>query len=91
MTRKELLFAESNNPYQISMKTKLWDFLAFFGVSFAVALPVLFLGAFITSWFLNAYKLCQCDFKSPFKGEVIHAVGVLFPIAAPVTVWFDDK
>lgn len=43
-----------------------------------------------TAWCVNLYKLTQCDFASPYKGEVIHAVG-LFPPAAIVTVWFSDK
>jgi prepilin-type N-terminal cleavage/methylation domain-containing protein len=43
-----------------------------------------------TAWCVNLYKLTQCDFASPYKGEAIHAVGI-FPPAALVTVWFSDK
>ncbi len=43
-----------------------------------------------TCWCVNLYKLTQCDFEAPYKGEVIHAVGLIGP-AAVVTVWFDDK
>ena len=44
----------------------------------------------ITAWVINFYKLTQCDFQAPYKGEVIHAVG-LVPAFAPITVWFNDK
>jgi len=43
-----------------------------------------------TTWCVNLVKLTRCDFEPSYKGEVIHAVG-LIPFAAPVTVWFDDK
>lgn len=36
----------------------------------------------------NAYKLTQCDFESPYKCEVIHAVGMLPPFWV-AAVWFD--
>lgn len=44
----------------------------------------------LTAWAFNLEKLTQCDFAAPYKGEVIHAVGI-FPPASIVTVWFDDK
>ena len=47
-------------------------------------------GTIAVSWVVNIYKLTQCDFASPYKGEIIHAVG-LVPICAPFTVWCDDK
>lgn len=42
-------------------------------------------------WITNIVRLCKCDFASPYKGEIIHAVGVIIPPAAVVTVWFNDK
>lgn len=45
---------------------------------------------FGTAWVVNLYKLTQCDFAPSWKGEIIHAVGLL-PPAAIVTVWFSDK
>lgn len=43
------------------------------------------------AWVLNIVALTDCDFASPYKCEVIHAVG-LAPPAALVTVWFtSDK
>lgn len=44
----------------------------------------------IVSWIGNIYKLTQCDFASPYKGEVVHAIGII-PLAAPFTVWCDAK
>jgi hypothetical protein len=43
-----------------------------------------------TCWVVNVMKLARCDFEPPYRGEVIHAIG-LIPAAAVVTVWFDDK
>ena len=40
------------------------------------------------SWGINFYKLTQCDFESPYKCEVIHAAGIIPPIAL-FTAWFD--
>jgi len=42
------------------------------------------------AWIVNLYKLTQCDFAPSWKGEIIHAIGLL-PPAAVVTVWFNDK
>lgn len=42
------------------------------------------------AWITNAYKLTGCDFESPYKCEVVHAVGVLVPPASIATVWFDS-
>lgn len=41
-------------------------------------------------WFGNFYKFVNCDFTAPYKGEIIHAVG-LVPLLSIVTVWMDDK
>lgn len=41
----------------------------------------------LTAWVFNIYKLAECDFASPYRCEVIHAVGI-FPPAALITVWF---
>ena len=40
-------------------------------------------------WFYNAYKFSQCDFKSNYRCEALHAIGVLVPPASYVTVWFE--
>jgi hypothetical protein len=36
----------------------------------------------------NFVKLCQCDFASPYKMEVIHAIGIVMPPTSVITVWF---
>jgi hypothetical protein len=53
-------------------------------------LIILALIAIGTSWVVNFYKLTQCDFVAPYKGEVLHAVGII-PAASLVTVWFNHK
>jgi len=35
----------------------------------------------IIGWFLNVYKLCCCDFKEPYKAEIIRVLGVVTPIS----------
>lgn len=54
------------------------------GISFFI---VIIIGLF---WFSNLYKLIQCDFKRPWKGEIVHGIG-LIPFASVITVWNDDK
>ena len=40
------------------------------------------------SFFVNIYKLSECDFEAPYKCEVLHGVG-LVPLFSPIFVWFD--
>jgi hypothetical protein len=44
----------------------------------------------IGSWVGNFFKLLNCDFEPSYKGEIIHAIG-LVPVASVITVWYDDK
>ena len=56
-------------------------------------IELLFVMIWITvtvSWFINAYKLIQCDFEPSYKSEIIHAIGLLGPTAV-VTVWHSGK
>ncbi len=53
-------------------------------------ITLVFFFAIAFSWIGNLYKLTQCDFESPWKGEAIHAVGLFGP-ASLITVWFSDK
>lgn len=39
-------------------------------------------------WVKNIIKLAECDFESPYKAEVLHAVG-LVPIIGAVTGYID--
>ena len=39
----------------------------------------------------NVYKLFQCDFKSPYKCEVIHGIGVIIPPLSSVSAWFEEE
>jgi len=43
----------------------------------------------ISSYFVNAYKLVNCDFESPYRCEAIHGIG-LFPVFSLVTVFFES-
>jgi len=44
----------------------------------------------ISCWIGNVIRLVQCDFEAPYKGEIIHTLG-LAPGISLVTVWFNDK
>jgi hypothetical protein len=39
-------------------------------------------------WVKNVIKLADCDFKAPYKAEIIHAVGLVPPVGM-VTGWLD--
>ena len=51
-------------------------------------LVVLFWIACIAAWPINAYRLAKCDFQSPYKGEVVHGIGIFFPTFI-ITAWSD--
>lgn len=54
-------------------------------------LAICIIVVFTIFWAVNAYKFTDCDFKSPYRCEAIHAVGII-PVFSIVTVWFDtDK
>lgn len=44
--------------------------------------------AAVIGWFMNLYKLSQCDFEYPYKAEIIHSVGIV-PMVGAVTGWLD--
>ena len=46
----------------------------------------------LTGWVKNVVKLAHCDFQSPYKAEVVHAVGILPPVGM-ITGWIsiDDE
>ncbi len=41
----------------------------------------------IGCWVMNAIKLTDCDFEADYKCEVAHAIGLIGPSVALVTVW----
>ena len=55
-----------------------------------IFMGIVIYGIIVTPWIWNAAKLASCDFKSDYKCEVVHIIGVVIPPAAYVTVWFDD-
>ena len=52
-----------------------------------LAVLILFVALQFTSYFVNAYKLTQCDFESNYKCEVIHGLGLIPSPISIVTVW----
>jgi len=49
---------------------------------------VFILAIVASGWVKNLIKLSECDFKAPYKAEVIHIVGLAPPIGM-VTGWLD--
>ena len=37
-----------------------------------------------TGWGMNIHKLTQCDFKHPYKTEVVRVIGIIPPVGAIV-------
>jgi hypothetical protein len=52
-----------------------------------IVIWIIFVGG---CWIGNVVRLVQCDFEAPYKGEIIHALG-LVPGISLVTVWFSNK
>lgn len=58
---------------------QVWIIILLIGVALLVPL----------GWGWNIYKLTECDFKEPFKAEVIRGVGIfVFPVGV-VTGYLD--
>jgi len=41
-----------------------------------------------SGWIMNLKKLSDCDFKAPYKAEVIHTIGII-PVVGAVTGWMN--
>ena len=54
----------------------------------AVMLVSLLCVAQASAWLINAAKFVDCDFKSDYKCEVLHGIGIVAPPTALLTVWF---
>lgn len=50
---------------------------------------LLFWAVVISGYFMNIYKLIQCDFKAPYKAEAIRGVGVATGIIGCFVGWLD--
>lgn len=43
----------------------------------------------VVGWFLNAYRLTNCDFQTPYKCEVVRVTGIFVPPVGAVTGYMD--
>jgi len=43
----------------------------------------------LAGWVGNIVKFAGCDFKSPYKAEVIRGVGIIVPVVGAVTGYLD--
>lgn len=64
--------------------------LTLFGKSVGT-LGCLFYLFVIVSYITNAVKVFKCDWKSSYKEEVIHVVGVVIPPTCLVTAWYGTE
>lgn len=53
-----------------------------------ITIYIIILGIIGTGWVKNIIKLSDCDFKAPYKAEIIYGVGVI-PIVGMITGWLD--
>ena len=53
-----------------------------------IVVYAVFVIAIGAGWIKNLVKLASCDFKAPYKAEVIHTAG-LFPPVGAITGWMD--
>jgi len=56
------------------------------GFNIVELMTIIFVIFFFISWPVNLWKFTRCDFESPFKCEIFHALG-LIPVLSPFTVW----
>lgn len=60
------------------------------GLTIIELIIAIFIVILIISWPWNAIKLFSCDFKSDYKCEVIHGIGLAMPPLSIVTVLYKD-
>ena len=54
-----------------------------------LAVTAMILILLLLPWAYSGYKLYQCSINDNYKCEVVHAIGVVMPLASYVTVWFE--
>lgn len=45
----------------------------------------------VAGWGMNIYKFAKCDFKEPYKAEIVRGVGIPIPIVGIITGYMDIK
>ena len=65
------------------MKCKQNGFVA---VVLVIVIIVLFL---LVGWILNIVKLCDCDFQTPAKVEVVRIIGIFVAPVGGIIGWID--
>ena len=55
----------------------------------AGCLVLIFWLAALLGYFMNIYKFVQCDFKAPYKAEVIRGVGIATGVVGWFVGWLD--
>lgn len=57
-------------------------------IQLMLIIVILFILPAVFGWVKNVKKLAECDFKSPYKLEVIRTIGLVPPIGA-IVGWID--
>lgn len=42
-----------------------------------------------SSWYVNTYRFCTCDFDAPYKAEIVYGIGVVGVPSFLLTSWMD--
>lgn len=58
----------------------LWAFVIF---------KILLFAYILTCWIITIVKFFECDFKEPYKEEIIRGVSIAIAPISAVTVWMD--
>jgi hypothetical protein len=58
------------------------------GFTLLEVIVFLFIVFGLTGWSVNLAKLVNCDFKTPYKAEVIRTIGLIPPIGM-IVGWID--
>jgi hypothetical protein len=56
-------------------------------VAFVIAVMSIIISVPV-AWCFNVAKLIDCDFKTPYRCEVMHSIGTALPPLSVITVWF---
>ena len=55
----------------------------------AIIMWFLIIIAFGIGWIKCIVKEINCDFKAPYKAEIVYGIGIIVPVAGGVIGWLD--
>jgi hypothetical protein len=58
-----------------------------FGVT-SILFIIIMCACAIFGWGMNIYKFASCDFKAPYKAEIVRGIGIPFAPVGAIVGWF---